>query len=84
VPALMRAKSEGKQLGRPPLSPELEIRKALNDPDRIGGIRVIAQGLGAAICAPDLNLSRSIYFASPLCRRAPFDPALDVARAVGA
>jgi DNA invertase Pin-like site-specific DNA recombinase len=45
---LMRAKAEGKQLGRPPLSPELEerIRKALNAPGRTDGVRKIAERFG--------------------------------------
>jgi DNA invertase Pin-like site-specific DNA recombinase len=45
---LRRARSEGKQLGRPPLSPELQerIRKALNAPGRTEGVRVIAKRFG--------------------------------------
>ena len=41
---LKRARSEGKRLGRPPISPELEnrIRKALNEPGRTDGVRKIA------------------------------------------
>ena len=42
---LARAKSEGKRLGRPPISPELEnaIREALNKPGRTEGMRKIAE-----------------------------------------
>jgi DNA invertase Pin-like site-specific DNA recombinase len=41
---LKRARSEGKRLGRPPISPELEnrIREALNEPGRTDGVRKIA------------------------------------------
>ena len=44
---LKRAKSEGKQLGRPRIAPELEerIRKALATPGR-PGVRVIAKQFG--------------------------------------
>jgi DNA invertase Pin-like site-specific DNA recombinase len=47
---LRRAVSEGKQLGRPRISPELEqrIRKALAVPDR-PGVREIAKQLGVAV-----------------------------------
>jgi DNA invertase Pin-like site-specific DNA recombinase len=44
-----RAVSEGKQLGRPPLDPELEerVRKALNARKETGeGVRVIAKRFG--------------------------------------
>jgi hypothetical protein len=46
---LRRAVSEGKQLGKPRIAPELEgrIRKALNEPGR-PGVRVIAAQLGIA------------------------------------
>jgi hypothetical protein len=46
---LRRAVSEGKQLGRPRIAPELEerIRKALDEPGR-PGVRVIAAQLGVA------------------------------------
>ena len=45
---LRRARSEGKRLGRPPLSPALEerVRKALNQPGRTEGERKIAQRFG--------------------------------------
>jgi DNA invertase Pin-like site-specific DNA recombinase len=45
---LRRAVSEGKQLGRPRIAPELEerIRKALNAPGRIEGVRKIAVRFG--------------------------------------
>src|SRR5215831_2338873 len=45
---LARARSEGKQLGRPRIAPELEarIRKALAIPER-PGVRVIAKRFGA-------------------------------------
>jgi DNA invertase Pin-like site-specific DNA recombinase len=44
---LARARSEGKQLGRPRIAPELEhrIREALSEPGR-PGVRVVAQRLG--------------------------------------
>ena len=44
---LRRAKSEGKQLGRPPIAPALEnrIREALNETGR-PGVRVIAKRFG--------------------------------------
>jgi DNA invertase Pin-like site-specific DNA recombinase len=44
---LVRARSEGKQLGRPRIAPELEerIRKALATPGR-PGVRVIAKQFG--------------------------------------
>src|SRR5262249_46828859 len=44
---LVRAKSEGKRLGRPPIAPELEerIRKALAAPGR-PGVRKIAERFG--------------------------------------
>jgi DNA invertase Pin-like site-specific DNA recombinase len=47
---LRRAVSEGKQLGRPRIAPELEerIRKALAAPDR-PGVREIAKQLGVAV-----------------------------------
>jgi DNA invertase Pin-like site-specific DNA recombinase len=47
---LRRAVSEGKQLGRPRIAPELEqrIRKALAVPDR-PGVREIAKQLGVAV-----------------------------------
>jgi DNA invertase Pin-like site-specific DNA recombinase len=47
---LARAKSEGKQLGRPPVAPELEkrIRAALNALRRTEGIRKIAERLGVS------------------------------------
>jgi DNA invertase Pin-like site-specific DNA recombinase len=46
---LVRARSEGKRLGRPPIAPELEkrIRKALATPGR-PGVRVIAKRNGSA------------------------------------
>jgi DNA invertase Pin-like site-specific DNA recombinase len=42
---LKRARSEGKRLGRPPLSPQLEerVRRALNQPGRTEGVRKIAK-----------------------------------------
>jgi DNA invertase Pin-like site-specific DNA recombinase len=45
---LKRARSEGKRLGRPPLSPHLEerVRKALSQPGRTEGVRKIAQRFG--------------------------------------
>jgi len=45
---LKRAKSEGKKLGRPSITPELEdaIRKALNKPGRTEGVRKIAERFG--------------------------------------
>jgi DNA invertase Pin-like site-specific DNA recombinase len=45
---LARARSEGKQLGRPPIAPELEkrIREALNAPGRTEGVRKIAIRFG--------------------------------------
>jgi DNA invertase Pin-like site-specific DNA recombinase len=45
---LTRARAEGKRLGRPPISPELEnrIRAALNAPGRTEGVRKIAPRLG--------------------------------------
>jgi DNA invertase Pin-like site-specific DNA recombinase len=45
---LRRAKDEGKRLGRPPISPELEnrIREALNEPGRTDGVRKIADRFG--------------------------------------
>jgi DNA invertase Pin-like site-specific DNA recombinase len=45
---LKRAVSEGKRLGRPPLSPHLEerVRKALNQPGRTEGVRKIAKRFG--------------------------------------
>jgi DNA invertase Pin-like site-specific DNA recombinase len=45
---LARAKSEGKQLGRPPIAPELEtaIREALRQPGRTEGVRKIAERFG--------------------------------------
>jgi DNA invertase Pin-like site-specific DNA recombinase len=45
---LKRARSEGKRLGRPPLSPQLEerVRKALNQPGRTEGVRKIAKRFG--------------------------------------
>jgi DNA invertase Pin-like site-specific DNA recombinase len=48
---LRRAKSEGKRLGRPPISPELEerVRKALNQPGRTEGVRKIAQRFGISV-----------------------------------
>ena len=47
---LRRAVSEGKQLGRPRIAPELEerIRKALATPDR-PGVREIAKRFGVAV-----------------------------------
>jgi DNA invertase Pin-like site-specific DNA recombinase len=47
---LARARSEGKQLGRPFIAPELEerIREALAEPGR-PGVRVIAQRFGVAV-----------------------------------
>src|SRR6266516_211247 len=44
---LVRARSEGKRLGRPPIAPELEkrIRKALATPGR-PGVRVLAKQFG--------------------------------------
>jgi DNA invertase Pin-like site-specific DNA recombinase len=47
---LLRAVSEGKQLGRPRIAPELEerIRKALAVPGR-PGVREIAKQLGVAV-----------------------------------
>jgi DNA invertase Pin-like site-specific DNA recombinase len=46
---LTRARDEGKQLGRPRITPELEdrIRKALNEPGR-PGVRVVAERFGVA------------------------------------
>jgi hypothetical protein len=46
---LQRAVSEGKQLGRPRIDPDLEarIRGALAQPDR-GGVRVIAEQFGVS------------------------------------
>src|SRR5215218_9679933 len=48
---LRRARSEGKRLGRPPLSPELEerVRKALNQPGRTEGVRKIAKRFGISV-----------------------------------
>jgi len=45
---LRRAKSEGKQLGRPRIAPELEKRilAALNAPGRTDGVRKIAKQFG--------------------------------------
>jgi DNA invertase Pin-like site-specific DNA recombinase len=45
---LARARSEGKQLGRPPIAPGLEkrIREALNAPGRTEGVRKIAIRFG--------------------------------------
>ena len=45
---LARARSEGKQLGRPPIAPELEkqIRAALDKPGRTEGVRRIAARFG--------------------------------------
>jgi DNA invertase Pin-like site-specific DNA recombinase len=45
---LRRAKDEGKQLGRPPIAPDLEkrIRAALDKPGRTEGVRKIAARLG--------------------------------------
>jgi DNA invertase Pin-like site-specific DNA recombinase len=45
---LSRARSEGKQLGRPRIAAELEarIRKALNEPGRTEGVRKIASRFG--------------------------------------
>ena len=62
---LRRAKSEGKQLGRPPLSPELEerIRKALNQPGRTEGVRVIAKRFGLSPTTVQ-KISRPFEFAS--------------------
>jgi DNA invertase Pin-like site-specific DNA recombinase len=47
---LRRAVSEGKQLGRPRIAPELEkrIRKALNEPGR-QGVRELAKRFGVAV-----------------------------------
>jgi DNA invertase Pin-like site-specific DNA recombinase len=46
---LARARDEGKQLGRPRITPELEerIRKALSEPGR-PGVRVVAERFGVA------------------------------------
>ena len=48
---LARARSEGKELGRPPIAPELEgrIREALNKPGRTEGVRKIAERFGVAV-----------------------------------
>jgi DNA invertase Pin-like site-specific DNA recombinase len=48
---LRRAKSEGKRLGRPPLSPEFEkrVRDALNRPGRTEGVRKIAARFGISV-----------------------------------
>jgi DNA invertase Pin-like site-specific DNA recombinase len=48
---LRRAKSEGKRLGRPPVSPELEerVRTALNRPGRTEGVRKIAKRFGISV-----------------------------------
>jgi DNA invertase Pin-like site-specific DNA recombinase len=48
---LARARSEGKELGRPPIAPELEeqIREALNEPGRTEGVRKIAERFGVAV-----------------------------------
>jgi DNA invertase Pin-like site-specific DNA recombinase len=45
---LRRAKAEGKQLGRPPIAPEVEarIRAALKAPGRTEGVRKIAKRFG--------------------------------------
>ena len=45
---LKRARSEGKRLGRPPLSPQVEerVRRALNQPGRTEGVRKIALRFG--------------------------------------
>jgi DNA invertase Pin-like site-specific DNA recombinase len=45
---LARARSEGKQLGRPPIGPDLEkrIREALHRPGRTEGVRKIAARFG--------------------------------------
>ena len=45
---LARARSDGKRLGRPPISPELEkaIRAALEKPGRTEGVRKIAARFG--------------------------------------
>jgi DNA invertase Pin-like site-specific DNA recombinase len=45
---LRRAKEEGKELGRPPIAPELERRlhEALNKPGRAEGVRKIAERFG--------------------------------------
>ena len=50
---LRRAVNEGKQLGRPPLDPELEerVRKALNAPGRTEGVRKIAARFGISVPA---------------------------------
>jgi DNA invertase Pin-like site-specific DNA recombinase len=47
---LRRARSEGKQLGRPPIAPELEnrIRDALKEPDR-EGVRGLAERFGVSV-----------------------------------
>jgi DNA invertase Pin-like site-specific DNA recombinase len=47
---LRRAKEEGKELGRPPIAPELEkrIREALNKPGRTEGVRKIAEQFGVS------------------------------------
>jgi DNA invertase Pin-like site-specific DNA recombinase len=47
---LARAKSEGKELGRPPIATELEkrIREALNKPGRTEGVRKIAERFGVS------------------------------------
>jgi hypothetical protein len=46
----LRAKDEGKQLGRPKIDPALEkrIQDALNKPDR-PGVRLIAKQFGVAV-----------------------------------
>ena len=48
---LARVRSEGKELGRPPIAPELEgrIREALNKPGRTEGVRKIAERFGVAV-----------------------------------
>jgi DNA invertase Pin-like site-specific DNA recombinase len=45
---LVRARAEGKRLGRPPIAPELEkqIKTALNKPGRTEGVRKIAARFG--------------------------------------
>jgi hypothetical protein len=47
---LARARSEGKELGRPPIAPELEkrIHEALNKPGRTEGVRKIAVRFGVS------------------------------------
>jgi DNA invertase Pin-like site-specific DNA recombinase len=58
---LRRAKSEGKQLGRPPIAPELEerIRKALNAPGRTEGVRKALSTQAPSLSSTAASLSRS-------------------------